>query len=70
MEGELRGMRKLSVEQRRNLPIASTRLERAEFEQLEHAARQRGLSRSEFLRRAIQNEIATQKEKRGVNYAQ
>ena len=45
----------------KNAPIASTRLERAEFEQLKHAARQCGLSRSEFLRQAIQNEIATQK---------
>lgn len=63
-------MRKLPVEKRRNLPIASVRLEKEEFSQLEHAARQRGLSRSEFLRRAIQNEIATQKEKEGVNYAQ
>lgn len=70
MEGDFIGMRKLPVEKRRNLPIASTRLERAEFEQLEHAARQCGLSRSEFLRQAIQNEIATQKKKGGVNYAQ
>ena len=50
-------MRKLPVEERRNLPIASTRLERAEFEQLERVARQRGLSRSEFLREAIQDAI-------------
>ena len=60
-------MRKLPVEERRNLPIASTRLERAEFEQLEHAARQHGLSRSEFLRQAIQGALATQERNGEVN---
>ena len=54
----------------KNAPIVSARMERKEIEQLEMIARQCGLSRSEFLRQAIQNEIATQREKEGVNYAQ
>ena len=51
----------------KNAPIVSARMEREEFEQLERVARQHGLSRSEFLRQAIQSAIATQKENGGVN---
>ena len=56
------GRKKLPIEQRRNMPIASVRLEKAEFSQLEQAARQHGLSRSQFLRSIVQSAIATQKE--------
>ena len=51
----------------KNAPIVSARMERKEIEQLEMLARQRGLSRSEFLRQAIQGAIATQKKNGGVD---
>ena len=54
-------MRKLPVEKRRNMPIVSTRLERAELSELDQVALQRGLSRSEFLRQAIQGAMKAQK---------
>ena len=61
MKGDFIGMRKLPVEQRRNMPVASVRLEKEEFSQLERAAKQRGLSRSQFLRSIVIDAIATQK---------
>ena len=51
----------------KNAPIVSARMERKEIEQLEMLARQRGQSRSEFLRQAIQDAIATQKKNGGVD---
>ena len=49
----------------KNAPIVSARMERKEIEQLEMIARQRGQSRSEFLRSIVQSAI---KESGEVNY--